>query len=125
MEEWWASIDPLQAREVPMLAFCELMVQKDVVTKAFEVTSMIKSTIGEKVTGTITYSQFQRIFGKAFLRGGMMNIYYYLRKIQDRDLGDANMISGETVIGSGIENGLLNVLKYQRSLVIGGLRSKP
>lgn len=54
-----------------------------------------------------------------------MNIYYYLRKIQDRDLGDADMISGETTTGSGIENGLLNVLKYQRSLVIGGLRSKP
>jgi len=62
---------------------------------------------------------------KAFLRGAIMNIYYYLRKIQDRDLGDADMISGETTTGSGIENGLLNVLKYQRSLVIGGLRSKP
>jgi len=55
MQDWWASIDPSQAKEVPMLAFSELMVQKDVVTKTFEVTSMIKSTIGEKITGTIKY----------------------------------------------------------------------
>jgi hypothetical protein len=55
MQNWWASIDPSSAKEVPLLAFSDLMVQKDVVTKSFEVTSMIKSTIGEKITGTIKY----------------------------------------------------------------------
>ena len=87
MQGWWDSIDTTQQKQMGMREFSALMVEKGIVSKTFEVMRMVKTTIGEKISqdGIIKYSQFQRIFARAFLRGALMNIYYYLRKITDRD----------------------------------------
>ena len=87
MQEWWDSVDTTQQKQMGMHEFSALMVEKGIVSKTFEVIRMVKTTIGEKIgqTGIIKYSQFQKIFARAFLRGALMNIYYYLRKITDRE----------------------------------------
>lgn len=73
---------------------------------------MVKATINVRILPDhkIKYSQYQKVFAKAFLKGAVMNIYYYMRKIAERS--------------SGEEPNLLTLLKYQRGLVIGGLKKR-
>lgn len=63
-----------------MQDFSNLLVRKGIVSKHFETTRMVRSSIGDKLSpeGTIKLSQFQKLFSKAFLRGALMNIFYYL-----------------------------------------------
>jgi len=62
------------------------MLDKGIVSKTFEVTKLLKSTIGAKCSdGRIKYTQFKLMFTKAFLRSALMNIYYFVRKLTDRD----------------------------------------
>lgn len=66
------------------------------------------------------------MFHKVFLWANLMNIYYYLRKMTERDNEEDKIKTtkeiSKTPIGSEIQNGLLYVLKYQRKLVFSGIR---
>lgn len=130
VDGWWNEVDVKKAKEISMRDFCKLIITKGVVSKAFEVIKMIKSTIRIKIPadGMIKHSQYQQIFVRVYMRSVLMNIYYYLRKMTERDNEDDQMelakkING-TEIGSEIKNGLLYVLKYQRKLVLGGIRQQ-
>ena len=128
VDEWWNEVDVKKAKEISMRDFCRLIINKGVVSKAFEVIKMIKSTIRIKISadGFIKHSQFQQIFVRVYMRAVLMNIYYYLRKMTERDNEDDKMELAKKIngseIGSEIKNGLLYVLKYQRKLVFGGIR---
>ena len=70
-----------------MSAFSAMMVKKGVVSKNFEAMRMVKAAIGEKIpaNGSVKLSQYQKIFSRAFLRGALMNLFYYLKKVADRE----------------------------------------
>jgi len=63
-----------------------MMIDKRIVNKNFDIAKLLKSTIGAKIhDGRVKYSQFVLMFAKAFLRSALMNIYYFVRKLTERD----------------------------------------
>jgi len=70
-----------------MSAFKALMVRKGVVSKNFEAMRMVKAAIGERIpdNGSLKLSQYQKMFSRAFLRGALMNLFYYLKKVSNRE----------------------------------------
>ena len=71
------------------------MIDKGIVTKNFEIAKLLKSSIGIKIPSNnkIKLSQYKLIFAKAYLRAALMNIYYYLRKLTDRDFEEDETIA--------------------------------
>lgn len=134
IENWWKAIDVNLSKEITLLQFSKLMIDKGIVTKNFEIAKLLKSSIGIKIPSNnkIKLSQYKLIFAKAYLRAALMNIYYYLRKLTDRDFEEDETIAKQqgksgltdSAISTQLQNGLLYVLKYQRNLVLGGLRKK-
>ncbi len=54
-----------------------------------------------------------KIFSRACLKGAIVNIYMYIKKLTKHELGrDSD------------DGQLLKVLKFQRDLIIGGLKSQ-
>ena len=107
-----------------MTAFSSLMVAKGVVTKNFEAMRMVRALIGERIpaNGTVKLSQYQKMFSKAFLRGALMNVFYYLKKVAKREgatrvaADPADKAEAAREIAKReedeLQNGLLHVLKY-------------
>lgn len=61
VDKWWKSLCSSEHQnEVPVQDFSNLLVKKGIVSKHFETTRMVRSSIGDKITaeGTIKMSQF-------------------------------------------------------------------
>lgn len=87
---WWSKYDPLYSRELREDKFVKMMIEHKVITQHYDLPKLLKSTIGQKVPndGKIKKSQFDLMITKACIRAALMNIYYYLRKLTDRDYTD-------------------------------------
>lgn len=133
LELWWREVDTTHALEAPIKEFSELMQRKGIVAKSFETVRMIKLTIGDKIEpdGVIRYSQYMRLFARPLLRAALTNVYYYIKKIANRD-GTDSWPSGAVALAGGSGEGqgapraheshILYVLKLQRSLALSGMK---
>lgn len=134
LEAWWREVDLTHALEVSIKDFSELMLRKGVVAKSFETVRMIKLTIGDKIEpeGCIRHSQYMRLFARALLRAALTNVYYYIRKIANRD-GTDTLPSDEAGLSAAAggnagaprrtaASSILYVLKLQRSLALSGMK---
>jgi type II restriction/modification system DNA methylase subunit YeeA len=74
-------------RDIPFIEFSEFLSKKKIVHKKFEATRMCNSALREKLDpeGSFLLSQYQKVTSLALLRGALMNLWYYIRKIQVRD----------------------------------------
>lgn len=110
------------------------MLRKGVVSKSFETVRMIKLTTGEKIdtNAHIRHSQYLRLFARALLRAALTNVYYYIKKIANRDgtealPSDAAGPSAEAGQNQAAprradKTNILYVLKLQRSLALSGMK---
>ena len=72
---------------------------------------MFKSMIGEVISdGIVRKTQFIKCFTRVILKAAILNIYYYARH--------------NAKIGDEVVPATLKVLKFQRDLLIGGLKNK-
>lgn len=87
MEEWWHALDPENNRIVHIDKFARFLIEKQVITKAFEAVRMLKVSNGEKVEkdGFVTQSQYRRLVAKVCLRSSLLNIYTFLQKFAARE----------------------------------------
>lgn len=132
LELWWREVDSVHSLEAPIKEFSDLMQRKGIVAKSFETVRMIKLTIGDKVEpeGLIRHSQFMRLFARPLLRAALANVYYYIKKIANRD-GTDSWPSDAVATAGGDDKAatrrdgdshILYVLKLQRSLALSGLK---
>ena len=84
--------------------------EKKLIKKEIEIDRVIKVMINEiLVDGTLKKTQFIKLFTKAILKGAIMNIYYYCNFVGN---------TGDDIVPTH-----LKVLKFQRNLLIGGLKN--
>ena len=122
-------MDPQKNKIINFQDFCELMVKKRVVSNSFDVITLVKESTGQKLemNGTFMLSQYYRFFSRAFLRGSLINLWYCVRKMINKQGIDRFPIGDQTTIEITdeelIKNSLLHVLKLQRNVVIKGLKN--
>ena len=82
------------------------------IPKAFESRRLFSVVLGMKITPdhNLKLSQYQKVAANAILRGALLNLMYYIRKIQVRDQKNNDKNSA-----------LLSILNYQRLLIVDGL----
>lgn len=115
LQEWWDGMDSEKQKTVPVLKFRDLMRQKRIITRDSEVYRLIANCIPLKeiLDEQIRQSQFSKIFAKAILRDAITNIYQHIKQTTKHELG-IDSDAGQ----------LLKVLKFQRDLIIGGLKAQ-
>ena len=133
-KEWWKEIDQWNSQEATLADFTNLMIKLKIIDKDYEVKELLKQSIGIKppTSNLIKETQFRQILHKAYLRGALMNMYYYMRKVTQRDYTNEvtqesqKKIQGysDSNISTELFNGMLYSLKYQRNLILGGMRKK-
>eukprot|EP00347_Sterkiella_histriomuscorum_P014194 403361809 len=111
VNEWWLQLDSMHQKEITKKDFAKFLLDKKLLRKEIEIDRVIKVLINEPLLeGTLKQSQFIKLFTKAILKGAIMNIYYYCNFV-----GRA----GDDIVPTH-----LKVLKFQRSLLIGGLKNE-
>jgi hypothetical protein len=87
LEEWWDELDPGRKKIVKLHDFADFLLEKKVITKAFEAARMIKVSCREVVgaDGYVTKTQYRKLTAKVLLRSTLMNIYYYLQVVASRE----------------------------------------
>lgn len=111
INEWWHELDPNNLREVDKQTFSRYLLKKKIIRKELEVDRLLKSMIGETIQdGTVKKTQFIKCFTKVILKAAILNIYYYA--------------CNNAKIGDEVMPATLKVLKFQRDLLIGGLRNE-
>ncbi len=115
LNEWWSKIDHAKKKFIPLTVFTDFLRSKKVIGRDSEMQRLIKNTIPTEVLvdESLKYTQFIKIFARACLRGAITNIYDYMKQTMKHEQGS------ETGEGQ-----LLKVLKFQRSLIIGGLQAQ-
>ena len=95
--------------------------EKKIVKTEFEAVRMIKNYLGYNfdINSNIYLSQFEKIFYPAIFRGSLINLWYSIRQICNRN--------GEDRFGLNKQKELKNywkhLVKIQRNLVISGLKN--
>ncbi|CDW80952.1 UNKNOWN [Stylonychia lemnae] len=111
LNEWWSLLDTNFQKEISKKAFAKFLLEKKLIKKEIEIDRVIKVMINEfLVDGTVKKTQFIKLFTKAILKGAIMNIYYYCKYVGN---------SGDDIVPTH-----LKVLKFQRNLLIGGLKNQ-
>lgn len=130
---WWNKLDPDGTLECSMQKFVKFLHEKKIIEKDNEVKQLLEQTMGIKkveMNGTIKQTTFSSIINKVFMRSGIINVYYYMRKITERDYNEEDESKCrkgsylETDVGTDLKNGMLYLLKYQRTILMNGLRGK-
>lgn len=112
LSDWWLEMDPKMTRQIPFKVFSDFMMRKKIIPKAFESRRLFSVVLGIKITPdhNLKLSQYQKVASNAILRGALLNLMYYIRKIQVRDQKNNDKNSA-----------LLSILNYQRLLIVDGL----
>lgn len=112
INEWWSStLDPTNLREVGKREFAHFLMTKGILKKELEVDRLIKAMIDETIhDGMVKRTQFIKCFTRVILKAAIMNIYYYANH--------------NSKIGDEAVPPTLKVLKFQRDLLIGGLKNQ-
>jgi hypothetical protein len=89
--------------------FHNLMSRKGCCSKTFDTRRLVQHAIGEKINpdSSFKFSQFQSVMSRVFLKAALSNVLYYIKKVQKK--------------GSTPSESLLQILNYQRSIVVDGL----
>ena len=112
VNKWWATLDEKSCREISKKELASFLLRKKIIRKELEVDRLFKSMTGENITdGLVRKSQFIKCFTRVILKAAILNIYYYAQY---------NAKIGEEIIPP-----TLKVLKFQRDLLVGGLKNEP
>ena len=111
INSWWSALDTKNLLEIPKKAFAQFLFSKKIINKELEVDRVLKAMIDEQIhDGTVRKTQFLKCLSRVILKAAIMNIYYY---------ANYNYKIGDEVVPP-----TLKVLKFQRELLIGGLKNQ-
>ena len=115
LHDWWHEVDPDQQNYVKIPQLRDFLKRKRIILRDSELKLILKRAISkdDPKTDAIRQSQFFKIFAPSMLRGAIINIFDYVQALTRHEMGrDTN------------DGQMIKVLKFQRDLVMGGLKSQ-
>lgn len=112
VNRWWAKLDLTNSREITKREMASFLLEKGIIRKELEVERLFKAMTGDTIAdGYVRKSQFIKCFTRVILKAAILNIFFYAKH--------------NAKIGDEIVPQTLKVLKFQRDLLIGGLKNQP